>query len=231
MDHTIIMTISLYIKTHNITGLSYLGQTSNPDVNLYPGSGKYWKRHINKHGNDVSTFIILQCETIDNIRKWGLFYSTIWDVCESNEWANLKEEAGQGGKQSSEIRLKMSQIKKEQFASGKTESWCKGKSLSAETCKKISESQVGRKHSTETIQKMKCADRSKYKRIAPVSDETKRKLSEILKNRPSRSTGYKWTDEQKLTLSNAKLGTPCPTKGMKRIYRNDGTFYFKQHKK
>lgn len=225
------MTISLYTKTHNITGLNYLGQTSKPDVNLYPGSGKYWKRHIAKHGTDVSTFIITQCETITDIRNWGLFYSIIWDVCESNEWANLKEEAGQGGKQSSEVRLKMSQIKKEQFSSGKTEPWCKGKTLSVDTCKKISASQIGRKHSEETIQKMKRADRSTYRRTAPVSDETKRKLSEILTNSPSRSKGYKWTDEQKLKLSNAKTGTPCPTKGMKRIYRDDGTFYFKQHKK
>jgi|688.fasta_scaffold565515_1 hypothetical protein len=221
------MTIFLYVKTHNITGLKYLGQTSKPDVNSYPGSGKYWKRHIAKHGNDVATEIIMTCKNITEIRKWGLFYSTIWDILENDEWANLKEEAGQGGQQSSAVKKKMSQIKKDQFASGKITPWNKGITLSIATRKKISESQIGRKLSIETIQKMKSADRSTYTRTAPVSAGTRLKLSNLLKNKPGRATGYKWTDEQKQKLSKCRSGQPSPTKGMKRVYRDDGTFYFK----
>lgn len=224
------MTIFLYVKTHNITGLKYLGQTSRSDVEIYSGSGKYWKRHIKKHGNNVSTYIITQCEYLEEIRKWGLLYSNMWNVTESSEWANLKEEAGQGGKQNSEVKLKMSQIKKEQFSSGKIQPWNKNKTgmLSDEVCKKISERQTGRKLPAETIQKMKNADRSTYTRTAPVSTETRQKLSEILRNKPSRSLGYKWTNEQKEHLSKIKSGQKCPTKGMKRVYRENGTFYFKK---
>ena len=44
------MIIYLYLKTHNKTGLKYLGQTSNPDPHRYAGSGTYWKRHLGVHG-------------------------------------------------------------------------------------------------------------------------------------------------------------------------------------
>lgn len=45
----------LYIKQHNKTGLLYFGKTTRQDVEKYRGSGVHWKRHIKKHGNDVST--------------------------------------------------------------------------------------------------------------------------------------------------------------------------------
>lgn len=53
------MTImSLYVKTHNKTGLKYLGYTKR-DPFKYKGSGYCWVPHIRKHGNDVSTEILL----------------------------------------------------------------------------------------------------------------------------------------------------------------------------
>ena len=51
----------LYVKTHNQTKLKYLGKTES-DPYQYKGSGKYWLRHIRKHGNDVSTQILLATE-------------------------------------------------------------------------------------------------------------------------------------------------------------------------
>jgi len=51
------MTIYLYLKTHNKTGLKYLGKTiQNPYK--YQGSGEYWIPHIKKHGYDVTTKIL-----------------------------------------------------------------------------------------------------------------------------------------------------------------------------
>ena len=46
--------IYLYIKTHNVTGLKYLGKTESCDPHKYKGSGKYWNIHLKKHGNDYS---------------------------------------------------------------------------------------------------------------------------------------------------------------------------------
>lgn len=86
----------LYVKTHNKTGLKYLGQT-NRDPLTYKGSGKRWTNHINKHGYDVSTEILVKCYTNAALKSWGIFYSKLWSVVESNKWANLRPEIGDGG--------------------------------------------------------------------------------------------------------------------------------------
>lgn len=88
--------IYLYIKTHNITGLKYFGKTTK-DPQTYKGSGKYWKLHIKKHGYDVTTAIIFQSESKEKIKEMGLHYSKLWDVVNSEKWANLIEENGDGG--------------------------------------------------------------------------------------------------------------------------------------
>jgi hypothetical protein len=92
----------LYIKTHNKTGLKYLGQTTKDPIK-YRGSGKYWLRHISKHGNDVSTKILIKCETNDELKKYGTYYSEMWNIVESNAWANLVPETGQGGSNTPEM--------------------------------------------------------------------------------------------------------------------------------
>jgi len=89
------MTIFLYQKTHNETGLMYLGKTSNNPFS-YKGSGKYWKRHLAKHGKDVSTKILYTSDSLKDIQKVGLYYSKLWNIVESKKWANLVNENGQG---------------------------------------------------------------------------------------------------------------------------------------
>lgn len=89
--------IYLYVKTHNLTGLRYLGKTKSSDPYSYRGSGKVWTRHIKKHGYDVTTEIIFQSTNPIEIRQQGLYYSRLWNVVNSKEWANLKEESGDGG--------------------------------------------------------------------------------------------------------------------------------------
>lgn len=87
--------IYLYIKTHNITGLKYLGKTErNPET--YQGSGKYWCRHIKKHSYDVTTEVIYQSENKEDIKSAGIYYSLFYDVVKSKQWANLIEEKGDG---------------------------------------------------------------------------------------------------------------------------------------
>jgi hypothetical protein len=86
----------LYVKTHNITGLKYLGQTTKNPFN-YRGSGLYWKSHLAKHGRDMTTEIIKECETMDDLKKWGIYYSDLWNIVDSDVWANLKPEIGDGG--------------------------------------------------------------------------------------------------------------------------------------
>ena len=90
-------TYYLYIKTHVSTGLKYLGQTRSKDPHKYPGSGKHWTAHLKKHGKNYTTEIVRECSTTDELEQWGQYYSKLWNVTESKEWANLKPEAGEGG--------------------------------------------------------------------------------------------------------------------------------------
>ena len=89
-------TIYLYLKTHNETGLQYFGMTKQ-DPYKYRGSGKRWKNHLFKHGNNVRTEIIFESEDKDEISDVGIFYSGMWDIVKSPRFANLKIEEGDGG--------------------------------------------------------------------------------------------------------------------------------------
>lgn len=91
------MTIYLYVKTHNKTGLKYLGKTESKDPYKYRGSGKRWTSHINKHGYDVTTEILKECHSKEDLKEWGSYYSKLWNIVSDKGWANLKEETGDGG--------------------------------------------------------------------------------------------------------------------------------------
>jgi len=88
--------IYLYLKTHNQTGLKYLGKTTQ-DPYKYKGSGLHWKSHIKKHGNDVSTEILFQTEDREEFKRVATEYSEKWNIVESTVFANLMPEEGQGG--------------------------------------------------------------------------------------------------------------------------------------
>lgn len=87
----------LYLKTHNKTGLKYFGQTvQNPFQ--YNGSGTRWKHHLRKHGNNVDTKIIAKCKTKEELKELGVYYSKLWNIVESKEFANCTVEEGTGGR-------------------------------------------------------------------------------------------------------------------------------------
>jgi len=100
------MVYSLYVKEHNKTGLKYLGQTSQ-DPYKYKGSGKYWKEHIRVHGNDVTTFILGTFEDKKHVAQLGEYISKTYNIVESNEWANLMVEKGDGIDSQTAYKLKV----------------------------------------------------------------------------------------------------------------------------
>ncbi len=89
------METHLYVNTHS-SGLKYLGKTTQ-DPYRYAGSGTRWKHHLTKHGNNVTTEIIRTCHSQEELVKWGTYYSNIFNVVESDRWANLRAETGDGG--------------------------------------------------------------------------------------------------------------------------------------
>lgn len=98
-EGTISMHIYLYLKTHNITGFKYLGKTISDDPYSYKGSGTVWKRHIEKHGYDVTTEILLKTDDPVKLKEAGIYYSNLWNIVESKDFANIIPETGDGGAQ------------------------------------------------------------------------------------------------------------------------------------
>ena len=103
----------LMVKTHNITGLKYLCQTSKQDPYSYSGSGVDWKIHLNKFGYHVSTEILAECHTKEELNKQGRYYSKLWNIVDGQDdygnkiWANRIPETGGGGSPSNQTREKL----------------------------------------------------------------------------------------------------------------------------
>lgn len=171
------MTIYRYVKTHNITGLKYLGKTSRADPHAYPGSGIYWLRHLKKYGKDYSTIILKECHSSSEIKEWGLYYSNLWNVVKSNEWANLIKEEGSGGATFGFLGKNHSAESIE-----KIKERSKGILKSEITKTKMKENHVGfsgKEHTANT--KALISDYHKNKKI---SDDHKEKIRAALRGRP-----------------------------------------------
>ena len=93
----------LLLKTHNKTGLKYLCYTTKADPEKYPGSGKRWRNHLRTHGKDLSTEILGAFDNEEQLKALGRHYSELWNVVDSDEFANLRIEEGDGGDTSSFI--------------------------------------------------------------------------------------------------------------------------------
>ena len=88
----------LYIKQHTITGLKYFGKTTKENPFSYNGSGKYWLKHIKKHGKNyvVTNWVQLFIDE-KTLTDYALNFSIENDITNSVQWANLKEENGLDG--------------------------------------------------------------------------------------------------------------------------------------
>lgn len=109
------MIIYLYKKTHRITGLKYLGKTTAKNPYSYAGSGTYCKRHLDVHGYEYDTEILKESHSNEEIKKWGIYYSQLWNIVDERDehgnktWANLKPEMGDGGDPGPEGRRKIAE--------------------------------------------------------------------------------------------------------------------------
>lgn len=87
--------IYLYVKTSPL-GLKYLGQTIR-DPFKYTGTGHRWLKHLKKHKlstEDIKTEILFTSYNREEIKAKGLYYSDLWNIVKSDEWANLIKECG-----------------------------------------------------------------------------------------------------------------------------------------
>jgi hypothetical protein len=165
--------IYLYIKTCNHCGLKYLGKTIK-DPFKYKGSGTYWKRHIKKYGYDVTTDIVFETKDKEELKNIGIYFSYLYNVIKSDEWANLKEEAGDGAGKGF-IHSEETKLKQAEKAKGNKRGL--GTKRSLETKEKISKKAIGntnflgKHHSEETKIKQTKVKSKTWKVTSPFGEE------------------------------------------------------------
>jgi hypothetical protein len=84
----------LMIKTHNVSGLRYLCITKRKNYIKYLGSGTYWKNHLKKHGENISTTLLFETNDYKEFVNMCNHYSQLYNVAFSKDWANLVPETG-----------------------------------------------------------------------------------------------------------------------------------------
>jgi len=141
--------VTLYIATHNKTGLKYFGKTEKYFTQeelqkYYHGSGAYWKNHLKKYGNDV-TMEVYGIYNLDEVEEIALKFSE-----ENNIVKALNESGDRKGKKV--------------WANGKPENGLDG-------------NVKGNKHSKETIANMGMKKEKHPFYNKHRSEETKRKIS------------------------------------------------------
>lgn len=164
------MIIYLYKKTHNKTGLQYLGKTKE-DPLKYRGSGKDWKPHIKEHGYDVTTEIVRECLTKKELSYWGRYYSKLWNIVEDPNWANKIPETGGGGHWSGRV---LTEEHKQKMRGQRGP-------ISPETRAK----RLGRKRGPSPLKGVfKHSEEAKSRMRVPKKEVHGEKLREVAKNRP-----------------------------------------------
>lgn len=196
--------IYLYIKTHRITGLKYLGKTSSKDPYSYPGSGKRWRSHLDKYGYYFDTEILLESNNPAEIKEAGLRYSNMWNIVEEISWANLKPESGDGGPfvHTEEAKEKISKASKGKSNKYKGMTYeeiqkdpAKAKERKENHKNWMTENNPyrGKQHSEDSKEKMK---ESASKRLT-LSEEERKQSWGHLKGKP-------WSEARKLAQQNRK---------------------------
>lgn len=180
----------LYIKQHSATGVKYFGKTTQPDPIKYMGSGLYWKRHINKYGKEyVKTLWYKLYTNKSELTNTALALSEMFDIVESDSWANIHKENGLDG--------------------GPV-----GAKRTLEQCQHMSKVRTGlklRPRSQESRDKMKGNTHTLGKKIH--SDKRKIELSNLWKT--NANPGKNKSDETKTKIALAGIGN-TNAKGSKR---------------
>jgi hypothetical protein len=176
----------LYVKTHNKTGLKYLGKTVSKDPHKYTGSGVYWLKHLEKHGPDYTTEILVETEDVNVLKEMGLYYSNLWNIVHSDNWANLMVEQGDGGDASNSEAFK-EYIKCRDYYGEQNPFY-------------------GKTHTDETKDKLSKSASVQWKGV-PKTEEHKMKIAEG-------NTGKVFSDERKNNISKACMGRQPYNKGV-----------------
>ena len=137
---------------------------------------------MKKHGYLIETEILKECSSKEELKHWGKYYSNLWNIVESSEWANLKPEEGDGGA---------------------TRNGMKNKPCSAETREKIAKANRGRTQSIESRLKNRNSNLGMNNGMFGLKHgiEARNLMSISRKGRDSPTKGKIYTNEERKRIS------------------------------
>lgn len=203
----------VYITTNLINGKQYIGSTIGHDKN-YIGGGTYFNKAVKKYGkNNFKQDVLQECETIEQARLLEAFYINKFNTLKPSGY-NILKDGGMGlsdswGNHTNETKQKISKK-------------MKGKKLSKEHIKILSEKRMGKKISEKTKQKISDSLKGRiltYEHIINMSKSKKgRILSEETKNKIRKSLeGHAVSDETKQKIKNKNKGKTLSPEHKKKI--------------
>ena len=226
--------VTLYIATHNITGMKYFGKTTKwfteDDLQKnYKGSGKYWSRHKKKHGDNEVTMEIYKICSLnesdeDYVKPIALQFSEENNIVKSEDWANLEFENGINGASPGRVVSVETKEKQKNSITGKTHS--------EESKLKMSESRQGEKHwnfgkthSEETKEKIKTSTKESMQKYTGKNNPMNTHNIDF-KGEKNPNYGNYWSDEQKLQMSIKKSNSITKISKRINIYNNNDEIIF-----
>lgn len=162
---------------------------------------------ILKYGWQAHKFEIIEKCEIELLNDLEIYFIVFFDTFNTPHGLNLTTGGNEKHFISEETRQKMSDANK-----GKIGYW-KGKTMSEDHKRKLADGSRGRIKSPETIKKLSESLRNSEKYNATMKSEAHRKkMSEIMKGRPSTRKGIPLSEEHKKKLSESKKGTQTKEK-------------------
>lgn len=89
-----ILQYKLLLKQHYETGISYLCITKQKNYIKYTGSGKSWKKLLNKIPSRILTTLLYTTEDKEELSLVAAFHSLLYNIPHNKDFANLVPELG-----------------------------------------------------------------------------------------------------------------------------------------
>ena len=206
---------SIYMITNTENGKAYIGQTIRDpktkriDYHLNGHGSQLVRNAVKKYGKDIFVFEILH----DSIIPEFLDDLEIEAIAKYNTVAPNGYNIASGGGGSLGVKGRTPWNKGKKMSDFGIVSWNKGRKMSAEHRRKLSQAQKGVKKKPRSPEH--CRKLSEVQKGKIVSEETRKKLSEALKGKPSGRKGKKHSAETRKKMSEAHKGKPSNRKGKK----------------
>jgi len=166
----------IYRIVNKVNGLTYIGQTTKPIKTRWgqhnkPYSKSFLFNEIQKFG-ESNFFIetIAEYKNLEDLNEAEEYFISFYNSMHPNGY-NLHP----GGKNHAALPRTKEKLSKSLKG---VNTWSKGRKASLETRMKQSKSRTGGKRTQETKLKMSLNNPNKGKKLGPLSEETKRKISE-----------------------------------------------------